>query len=451
MRVSVKALVGTAILAVSAVISTPALAQSSAGDADLLQQIEEMRAREAVSQARIETLEKRLHALETALGLSVDASTLLSEDAEASIRGRGAPSMVTARRFGDTVTIQSDDSGGGTALAASVQAGADVEQDRKEPAPSEAVEAVARSEQGYFGDRFSFEAGFTYTHFDEAQLNLSGFLALDAIFLGLISLDEITSDVFLTDFTARYGITDRIQIDVNVPWLYRHSNFQSGGAGGSAATLTETDVHDSGLGDISMGVSYRLLRETIRRPDIVLNARVKAPTGRHPFGTELVVIEGSEGNLQVPESLSTGSGVWGASAGISLLKTLDPMVIFGSLTYFHNFKRHFDDLDEAPNDQPGSANIGDAIQYGLGVAYALNERSSLSMSFTQRVAERTRLRRDSTGLWRSVIGSQANVGIVNLGATFALTNRIALLTTLGIGMTRDAPDMTFSVRLPFSF
>ena len=40
---------------------------------------------------------------------------------------------------------------------------------------------------------------------------------------------------------------------------------------------------------------------------------------------------------------------------MSALKTIDPMVVFGSFTYFHNFKRHFPDLDEAIDDQPGEA------------------------------------------------------------------------------------------------
>src|SRR3546814_7044155 len=70
------------------------------------------------------------------------------------------------------------------------------------------------------------------------------------------------------------------------------------------------------------------------------------------------------------------------------------MVVFGSLTYFYNFSQHFRDIDEALGNQPGSTKIGDAIQYGAGVAFALNERSSLSLSFTQRFGERTTIRRD---------------------------------------------------------
>ena len=134
------------------------------------------------------------------------------------------------------------------------------------------------------------------------------------------------------------------------------------------------------------------------------------------------------------------------------MKTIDPMVVFGSATYFYNFKRHFSDLDEADFDQPGSVKIGNAFQFGAGVAFALNDRSSLSMSFTQRIVERTKLYRDCEGCSRQVVvGSQANVGIMNLGANFALTDRLAIITNVGIGMTQDAPDMILSVRVPYRF
>jgi hypothetical protein len=135
---------------------------------------------------------------------------------------------------------------------------------------------------------------------------------------------------------------------------------------------------------------------------------------------------------------------------VSVLKTIDPMVVFGSLTYFHNFTGKFDDISEQDGDQPGRARIGDAIQFGAGVAFALNERSSLSASITERIARRARLKLNDQP-WRTVVGSQANVGVLNLGATFSLSDRLALVTNIGAGLTDDSPDMTLSVRLPYRF
>lgn len=324
------------------------------------------------------------------------------------------------------------------------------EPERRAPAPSEAVVEVAQEQQGRFGDRFGFDLGLGYSHFDNARISLNGFLALDAIFLGTISIDQIKSDVFTFDPTIRYGVTNRLFFDVNLPFLYRTSNFRSGGAGGSASALIEKTVHDEGLGDLSIGASYRLVAETLRKPDVVISARVKFPTGRDPFGVDFVEVENSEGNLQVPRSLATGTGVYGASLGVAVLKTLDPMVVFGNLTYFRNFSRNFSDIDENPSDIPGRVDIGDAWQFGAGLAFALNDKSSVSMSYSQRLVERTHLTPDGFDR-RTVVGSQANVGIANFGATFSLSPKLALVANVGIGLTDDSPDMSVAIRLPFRF
>jgi hypothetical protein len=424
-----------------AAIATPCWAQSADGAsaATAPQQDPE---KEAML-ARIQSLEQKVAALQELLG---DTATVSDAD-KANMRGRGlqgTPSPTPTPAPSPDSAATSADASQDTASVASADG------DRKTPAPSDAVQTVSEREQGYFGQRLSIELGETYSHFDDARVNLSGFLALDAIFLGLISIDETQADVLTTDFTARYGVTDRLQFDVNVPYLLRRAYYKSGGAGGNANGLIETTTWDSGLGDVSAGFSYRMSAETLTLPDIVANVRIKAPTGRDPFGIELVDVTGSQGNLKIPQQLSFGTGLWAASAGFSVLKSLDPMVVFGSVNYFHNFRKSFGDIDEAPGDQPGRVDIGDAFQYGAGVAFALNERSSLSTSFTQRFVRATWLR-STTGNWQKIIGSMANVALLNFGATFGLTDKVALLGNVSVGMTRDAPNMVVSLMLPIRF
>lgn len=431
----------------------------SAGPQDeidaLRAQVEELSLREAAARQRVEMLEERLDRLER-----LDAMRLEPSDA-ATIRGRYVESRTRAYPSDPAFAgLTQDEAESATGQALPGEAGAAGEpptgeeiaatEDRKAPAPNEAVEEIAEQQQGRFGSRLGFELGLGYTHFDSARINLDGFLALDTIFLGTISIDEVTADIFSIEPRLTYGLSDRFFIDVGVPYLQRTSNFRSGGAGGSASALIEETVRDGGIGDVSAGASFRLKRETVDWPDMVIAVRGKFPTGRHPFGVEFLEVENSEGNLQVPESLATGSGVYGVSAGVSLLKTLDPVVIFGSATYFHNFSRDFIDIDENPGDQPGRVNVGDAWQFGAGLAYALNDRSSISMSYTQRIVERTRLQLEGEEE-RLIVGSQANVALVNLGATFTLGPRVSLVANVGMGLTDDSPDMSLSVRLPIRF
>lgn len=421
-----------------AAASVPASAQTA--DRPGASPGQEQRSGDDTTEARMKALEARIGALETLL--KENGITPLSDEAQAAMRGRGLsgqPESQPAASSTQQVVAQNNQS----------QDVAD-EENRKAPAPTQAVETISEREQGYFGSRVSVELGVNYSHFDDARVNLSGFLALDSIFLGLISIDEAKADIVTTDLAARVGFGNRLQFDVDVPYLVRHAYYQSGGAGGNASGLIEASKTQSGLGDISFGASYRLFTETFTRPDVVVNIRGKAPTGRDPFGIALVEVPGSQGNLSIPENLSFGTGVWSASGGISVLKSLDPIVVFGSVTYFWNFQNHFDDIDEMVGAQPGEVNIGNAIQYGAGVAFALNERSSLSTSFTQRFVSSTRLKPDG-GDWQKVVGSGANVALLNFGATFSLSDRVSLLANVSIGMTADAPDMIVGLRLPIRF
>lgn len=442
-------LASTALLPAGSPMAQVMTAEPMAGEVDpadpavMRAQISSLASRLGEETARADALEARIAQLEARLGAPAGDPELAEE------RGKAMPEL-RGERLGDAVIPQRAWNLAAANRKATAEGLQTNEPDRKSAAPTTAVEDVARKEQGYFGNRLTIEPGITYSHFDDARINLNGFLALDSIFLGRISIDDVSADIAAFDVTARYSLSPRFQIDANLPFLARRSTFSSGGAGGNSQGVSEITRSDHGLGDASIGASYRLMQESGGRPDLVLNARVKAPTGRHPFGVELIEVPGSQGNLSVPESLSTGTGVWGSSISLSALKTIDPMVVYGSLGYFYNFDRRFTDIDEAPGDQPGRARLGSAIQFGAGVAFALNDRSSINLGYTQRFVKRTRIAREGED-WRDVVGSQANVALMNIGATFSLNERTTLITNIGIGLTADAPNMVVSARLPFRF
>ena len=440
------------LVTAGAVASLPSAghAQELADEVEALRaQVAELQAREAEANARLKALEDKL------IRLELEPITL---DEAVTIRGRFIAPPTTPMTLNpalDQFNQGVPSSGDRTGFAAFQDQAPDTQSDaepvQKAPDPTEAVQDIVQQQQGTQRSRFGAELSLGYSHFGDARINLDGFLALDAIFLGTISIDEVDADIFTSDLTLRYGLSDKFFIDASIPFLYRTSNFRSGGAGGAANVPVEARVSDQGLGDVSIGASYQILAETARRPNLVVSARVKSPTGQQPFGIDFVEVEGSEGNLQVPRSLATGSGVWGASLGVSALKTMDPMVVFGSGNDFRKLRRDFADIDENPGDQPGRVSIGNALQFGAGLAYALNETSSISMSYSQRLVERSRLKLDTNENFQRVVGSQANIGLVNLGATFSLGRSLSLITTVGIGLTDDSPDMVVGVRLPYRF
>lgn len=339
---------------------------------------------------------------------------------------------------------------GGAALLLfyTVTAGAQEVAD-KEPKAAKSVEDVYQEQHALFGRRFVLETGVTYTHSERNRLILNGFLALNTIFLGEIAVDSVKSDIMTFDITGRYGLSDRTQLDLNAPFVSRRTEYRATGVDGDATTESGATVDNSNLGDISLGLNYRLLDEQPGRPDMVLNLRLKGPTGEHPYGVETVT-DPDNSNLEYPEELPTGNGVWAVTTGLSFIKTVDPAILFANIGYTYNKPEDFDDISSADGDQPGEVNLGDSFQWGVGTAFALNREMSISLSYSQRLSDETETKLDG-GDWSEVPGSDGNAATMNFGVTYALGERTSLITNIGAGLTDDAPDMSVSIKVPYTF
>lgn len=184
----------------------------------------------------------------------------------------------------------------------------------------------------------------------------------------------------------------------------------------------------------------------------MLTAGVTAPTGRAPYGLDWKVIERDDDDyirFAVPKEQPTGNGVWQANVGLSMVKTADPAILFANLGYVHSFPRGFSDIDSNPDTlNPGDVKLGGSVYFGAGVAFAFNERTSLSLSFSDRISAHASTRFQG-GKWMKVIGSDANAASLNLGVTYALNAHTTLVTLLGIGLTPDAPDFTLAFKIPY--
>ncbi|QAU25449.1 hypothetical protein EO087_09055 [Dyella sp. M7H15-1] len=318
---------------------------------------------------------------------------------------------------------------------------------------SRSVQDVLEQQQNaYFSRKFTLEDDLTYNHYDRAELTLNGFLALNAIFLGNIAIDRVTSDSLTNDLIGRYAITPRLSVNLDVPFVGRATDYQQGGAGGSAATLDEHNSTGKGLGDVNFSVNYKILTETAHRPDTVLTLGVTAPTGQAPYGIKWVNVASSQyEEFAIPTKQPTGNGVWQATVASSFVKTMDPAIVFGNVGFIHSFTRSFNDIDTDPEVvTPGSVKLSNVYYFGAGIAFAFNDRASLSMSFSDRINGKDSLRATG-GPWTKIIGSQANAATLNLGFTYALSPHTTIVTILGMGMTPDAPDFTLTFKIPYMF
>jgi hypothetical protein len=311
--------------------------------------------------------------------------------------------------------------------------------------PQSSVRDVYREQHALFGDSLTIEPSITWTHSDRNQLTLSGFLALDAIFLGNISVDRISRDTIQPELAMRYDLTNRFQFELAVPYVYRYASYQSTDQQGDL-TLEER-VSDDDIGDTRMRLFYRWIDETRDRPDVVLNLGVTAPTGTDPFGVP--VESRGDGLLTFPSELPTGNGVWTVSLGASILKTYDPAILFASFGIDVRLKEDFDDISAQDGDQPGEIDLGDSFRFGLGTAFALNRDLSLSFSLDQKFATETQQKPEGQ-VTSEITGSDATSSMLNVGATLNLGPDRSLTTNIGVGLTEDAPDMSLRLAMPFS-
>ncbi|WP_416051313.1 transporter [Cupriavidus basilensis] len=396
----------------------------------------------------IKALEQRLNDLEMvgARGRGVVAGTGSSANGNAGggMTAAGVPSLAqsaspaasgaaTATPAGDTPVVGSD------------------ARETQQQARVQSKDLVYQSEHApLFERRLTIDSGFIYSYYDRRALSLSGFLALDAIFLGTINLNQTKSHTLTYDTIARYGLSDRLSMDFDLPVMYRNTNFISGGAGGSASSLSDATLSTTALGDISMGLYYQFLRESGAAPDVVGSIRVRAPTGRSPFGIKLVSADSNNNNLNIADQLPTGNGVWAVTAGLSLLKTYDPVVLFVNASYTYNIKRSVSDISSVQGQvTPADVKLGDTIGFGGGLALALNDRTSMSMAFNAAISSSTQV--TTAGVTQTVIGSRANVATMTFGFNHVITKGLSVSTAIGIGLTPDAPNYTVTLRFPYTF
>ncbi len=324
---------------------------------------------------------------------------------------------------------------------------------QKSPGPQRGIDAYLQQQNIALTRRFTVEADISYTTFDRHDVTLNGFLALNSIFLGNISIDDVEANSTEVDLIARYALTDRMQISATLPVIYRRTQFTKTGVNGSS-TLTDTVnlVGSPQFGDLQAALYVLAYKETPKFPGVIWNVVLTVPTGVKPYGIKTINISPDQFTIFViPSRMPTGLGVYSLSTGVSLTRTIDPAVIFGNLSVQYNFVRSFNDISSTPNQVvPGSIKIGDSFTYGLGIAYALNERTSVSLSYSQQVTAN-----DSSkgvkGQWVTQKGSSTQPANINTGFTYSVTPNFAVVANVQTGLNNDAPDYVAQLKFPYTF
>ena len=306
---------------------------------------------------------------------------------------------------------------------------------------------------------FVLEPTFQLGYSANDRVALVGYTIIPAILIGLIDVRQVKTTTGVATLTGRYGLTDRLELEAKVPYVYVNGDTISREIFTGSAQDRVFNADGRGLGDAEFTVRYQINRGGPDKMFYVGWLRYKSRTGTDIFEVPTDCVTRCVANATgtgLPLELPTGSGFEAIQPGLTWLYPSDPAVFFGSVSYLHNFERNDVSrtvLTGAPEGFPqtttepiGDIDAGDIIGFNLGMGLALNEKASISIGYDQNIVGKTK--RDGEDLPGSV---RVILGTLVLGASYSFNDRVSLNVALGVGVTRDTPDMTLTARLPIRF
>jgi hypothetical protein len=300
--------------------------------------------------------------------------------------------------------------------------------------------------------KFVFEPSVQFGYSSSNRVALVGYTVIPALLIGLIDVREIRRNTTTATFSARTGLSNRLEVDVKLPYVYRSDATVSREIFTGTAVENVFDTKGRGVGDAEIGMRYQLNNGGPDSPFYVGSLRFKSRTGRDPFKvitdcTQRCVGPNATGT-GLPLDLPTGSGFYSIQPGLTWLFPSDPAVFFASASYLHNLKRSNVSRTVLSGEQEflGEIKPGDIAGFNFGMGLGLNEKASFSLGYDHSSIGRTR---QNGVLVPGAVRTQ--LGTLLLGFSYRISDKRSLNVSVGTGVTRDTPDVTLTVRLPTTF
>lgn len=284
--------------------------------------------------------------------------------------------------------------------------------------------------------KFVLEPSLQYAYSSNDRVALTGFAIIPAIVIGAIDIQSVNRDLFIASLTGRYGLTDRLEIEAKVPYVYRQDSTTGRPLIQNSFNDSVFNAQGSGLGDVEFTGRYQLNRGGPDSGFYVASLRFKTTTGKGPFDVPTTM---PFEHLVVQSELPTGTGFYALQPAITALFASDPAVFFGGASYIWNIKSHV-------SDAVGDFDPGDGFTVNFGMGLSLNERASFSIGYEHDV-----FFKDKQNGQYITNAQTEHLGTLLIGYSYRLTRKTSFSLTLGVGVTNQAPDMQLTARLPVMF
>ena len=322
---------------------------------------------------------------------------------------------------------------------------------RKETRAPEVARIFAEPTALTRGGDFVVEPSLQSSYWASDRVALVGYTIIPAILIGLVDVRRVRTTNSVAALTARFGIGNRFEFEARAPYLYTSVDTVSREilTGSAQDNLFNAEGH--GLGDVDATVRYQFNHGDYSKPFWIGWLRYRWATGKDPFEVTTDCVQRCVANTTgtgLPLEMPTGTGFNSAQAGLTWLYASDPAVFFGGLSYLHNFPR--DNLSRTlllgEKEFLGEVAPGDIIGFNVGMGLSLNEKASFSIGYDQSIIGKTRQNGDDVpGAVRTTLGN------LLLGISYRYNPTSTLNLSVGVGVTRDTPDVSFTLRAPITF
>ena len=297
-----------------------------------------------------------------------------------------------------------------------------------------------------------FEPSIQYGYSSSNRVALVGYTVIPAILIGLLDVREVKRNSTTGSATFRYGVGNRFEVEAKIPYVYRSDSTVSRELFTGTASERAFETSGKGIGDIELGWRYQLNDGGVDTPYYIAGLRFKSRTGRDPFQVvtdcQTRCVGQNVTGTGLPLDLPTGSGFYSLQPSVTWLLPSDPAIFFGGFSYTKNFKRGnvYRTVLNGGKELLGTVEPGDVFGFNFGMGLALNERASFSIGYDHNSVGRMH----QNGL--VIPGSvRVQLGTLLLGYSYRMKNNRTLSVSVGAGLTRDTPDVTLMVRMPFTF
>lgn len=299
--------------------------------------------------------------------------------------------------------------------------------------------------------KYTLEPSVQYGYSSNNRVALVGYTVIPALLIGLVDVREVKRNTLTGALTGRFGLSNRLEIEARIPYVYRSDSTVSREIFQGSASDVAFGNTGRGIGDLEVTGRYQLNSPEPGAPYFIGSLRFKSRTGKDPFEVVTDCITRCIGNTTgtgLPIDLPTGSGFYSLQPGLTWLFPSDPAVFFGSFSYTHNFKRS--DISRkvlnGESEYIGTVAPGDILGANFGMGLSLNDKSSFSVGFDLNSIGRTK--QNGVTVPSSV---RTQLATMLFGYSYRYSDKTSFSVSIGTGLTRDTPDLSLTLRLPISF